>query len=317
MNIFLEVLKEIKFIIVNFAFLDRKNKIKLSKDNDYNNFKIKFSPTFITASNHKDIIELTEKIKNFLIVMERDCKNFDSTIFLNNFKNTFFNIKNMKRDLKLGVNGSVSVSDKINYFNICTLKVIYHELFHLASSTDNKTYELFQPFNEGYTQLLAERYFNENTEKAYLFETCILKIVETILGKDILEKEYFRSNLKEAIKEISKYETPENIKDMMINFRIIFDLNKKGDISFIEKNIEIQNSLNKVINILFSCLKNKIETIEDVAKKLEILNINDWCSDIIYENQSCKREFKLLDERVFLEYINSLLSLKNIEEKNK
>lgn len=186
MNIFLEVLKEIKFIIVNFAFLDRKNKIKLSKDNDYNNFKIKFSPFFITASNHKDIKEFTDKIKNFLIVMELDCKNFDSTIFLNNFKNTFFNIENMNRNLKLGINGSVSVSDKINYFNIDTLKVVYHELLHLASGKNNKTYELFQPFNEGYTQLLSESYFKENVGKAYVFETRILKIIETILGKDLL-----------------------------------------------------------------------------------------------------------------------------------
>lgn len=104
---------------------------------------------------------------------------------------------------------------------------------------------------------------------------------------------------------------------MMINFRNIFDLNKKGDISFIEKRDEIQNSLNKIINILFSCLKNKISTMEDISEKLKFLNINDWCFSVVYQNQNYKCEFKFLDEKIFLEYMNNLLISENVKKNNK
>ena len=85
MKNFLEVLKLIKFKIFNGMFFRRENKISLYKNNDYNNIKMKFSSCFIKAKESNHIETLTEKIKNFIIIMKRDCKNFNENMLLENF----------------------------------------------------------------------------------------------------------------------------------------------------------------------------------------------------------------------------------------
>lgn len=310
MNKISKILTKITF--TNFFY--KGNKIILCKDNNYNMIKIKFSPFFIKAKNNNDIKIFSEKVKYFLTVLEQNCENFDSSLFLNNFKITIFNIKALHNNLKQGLNGEVILKEKF-YFNIYTGKVINHELLHLSSKTKRKNYKLFTPFNEGYTQLMAERYFNENTLKGYDIETRILKLIETIIGKDVLEKAYFKGKLLESLAELCKYENELNLKNMVINFRNIFDLRKNETISFTEKNKKIQESLDIVINILFSCLKNKIKNIDELSEKLMLLNINDWCNSITYIDKNLIKEVNFLDKNIFIQYIQTLLVFNEVNNK--
>lgn len=97
---------------------------------------------------------------------------------------------------------------------------IFHELFHMASSYyDFKTLTKYSGFcqnttgkgiNEGYTQLLANRY-TEKFSDCYLYETRIAGIVEEIVGKDKMQENYFTINLKGLIEELTKYVSEEKV----------------------------------------------------------------------------------------------------------
>ena len=65
-------------------------KNKLLKTN--NNIVITFSDVAIKDINRENIELLSEKIKNFLIILEKNCKNFNSKLFIKNFQKTVFNI---------------------------------------------------------------------------------------------------------------------------------------------------------------------------------------------------------------------------------
>ena len=108
--------------------------------------------------------------------------------------------------------------------------IIFHELFHMASSVylNGNYYSGFRQYssddytsigkglNEGYTQLLTERYFGHNDDfsKVYEYETFIAGKLEEIVGKFKMQELYLSANLYGLIKELNKYVSYEEI----INF---------------------------------------------------------------------------------------------------
>lgn len=72
-----KILGNIKFKITNIRFLSTKNKIKLSKNSNYNNVIIKYSNSLIYSKENKNIEILSNQIKEFLTVMESECKKFN------------------------------------------------------------------------------------------------------------------------------------------------------------------------------------------------------------------------------------------------
>lgn len=70
--------------IINKSFFNRKNKIILETS------KVIFSNKLIKFNTNNDIKKFEEQIKKFLFIMNNNCKNFDPTLFLNNFQKTFF-----------------------------------------------------------------------------------------------------------------------------------------------------------------------------------------------------------------------------------
>lgn len=303
---FLTIFKNFIFKMLNGKFFNPKNKIILSKGNHYSNYKIKFSKALIEASNNSDISNLHYQIKNFLSVMERNSKNFDSTIFINNFKKTYFNIKNINDNFTVGKDGSVEF-EKINKFNIKSHNCVYHELLHLASFENITKYIL--PFYEGYTQLLAENYFNESVGKSYTLEVMVLKQIETILGKDYMEKLYFNGEFYEIIYQLNYYEKKENIEALLINVLEIFDISESN--SYIEEKEKLEKCLISVFKILFSCFKNKVNSIDDIDEKITIINNSYWPTSFhfIYKNQT-SLDFYVLDEKEIDEFKESTYDFK-------
>ena len=126
---------------------------------------------------------------------------------------------------------------------------IMHELFHMASSyRDQENGILYSGFhqkgkeinlgngiNEGYTELLANRYSNINDSSCYIFETKVAKELEEIIGKDLMQSLYLQANLKALITELSKYQTEEKIMcflqnlDLWEKYKNDFSLSKKMD----------------------------------------------------------------------------------------
>lgn len=101
---------------------------------------------------------------------------------------------------------------------------LYHELLHFASSlskgniyslgfyqslksdkfSEAVTRTIGKGLNEGYTTLLARRYF-ENANNSYQLLQVLASSVEDIVGIEKMENMYFRGALDELIMELSKY----------------------------------------------------------------------------------------------------------------
>lgn len=140
--------------------------------------------------------------------------------------------------------------------------IIFHELFHMASSVylNGNYYSGFRQYssddytsigkglNEGYTQLLTERYFGHNDDfgKVYEYETFIAGKLEEIVGKFKMQELYLSANLYGLIKELNKYVSYEEI----INFIRCLDF--------------LNNNLNNKTMLIFR--------MDTIVKRIKIIN---------------------------------------------
>ena len=97
---------------------------------------------------------------------------------------------------------------------------IYHELFHVFTTYKENTFSLYFGFNytninadiakrsnEGYTDLLANRYFDSLI--SYMIEANIARKMELILGEKNMQDFYASNNLYAIIKFLSKFSSEE------------------------------------------------------------------------------------------------------------
>lgn len=97
---------------------------------------------------------------------------------------------------------------------------IYHELFHVFTTYKENTFSLYFGFNytninvdiakrsnEGYTDLLANRYFDSVI--SYMIEANIARKMELILGEKNMQDFYASNNLYAIIKFLSKFSSEE------------------------------------------------------------------------------------------------------------
>ena len=123
----------------------------------------------------------------------------------------------------------------IKYFKNSSIN---HELFHMATSFYDKNKKLeFCGFaqinlskkeyigcglNEGYTELLSNRYFNEQIKfKAYSYQVCTFfaSKLEEIVGKEKMEKLYMTADLYELYKYLNNFDDSCNI----VTFIVVLD----------------------------------------------------------------------------------------------
>lgn len=127
--------------------------------------------------------------------------------------------------------------------NDCKESVLFHELFHMASSANNKerqvgfTHGIGLPpigtgINEGYTELLTRRYFKfdeEDQTPSYFFNYDVAKNIESLIGKERMEELYLKSDLMGLINELKKYATEDEImKFINDNDFVVYNTYKKG-----------------------------------------------------------------------------------------
>lgn len=107
--------------------------------------------------------------------------------------------------------------NRIVFRNKTDLETFYHELYHLSTryiSPDGTIYAGFSQIRpdgssfainitEGYNSLLTNRNFGKDT--TYPIEAYFMSIVEYIVGKDFMEKNYSEMNLLALVEEIKKH----------------------------------------------------------------------------------------------------------------
>lgn len=142
--------------------------------------------------------------------------------------------------------------------SIPLINIYYHELFHMSSSGKAKDgycmgfsqsdfeneKKIGDGINEGYTELLNERFFEfKNNNKMYIIYKIIAEIIESIIGEKKMMNLYFTANLKGLFSELSK-KTDDNKAFEFVSALDSLDETKIGFIyDFLEELYE--NSRNK------------------------------------------------------------------------
>lgn len=172
--------------------------------------------------------------------------------------------------------------------------IMYHELFHVASTKReyNKVISGFSivlpdntlnlGLNEGYTQLLTERYFGSvsNYFQVYPYEVIIAAQFEKIIGSQMFDL-YLTANLLDLKHKFLQYGSEADFNTF---FTCLDYINK--NLYKINSDVEIlKNCMKKVSDILIKCFNRKEnneeslkEYIEDMDLCMEINNeLYDFC----------------------------------------
>lgn len=192
---------------------------------------------------------------------------------------------------------------------------IYHELFHMASSVfkDKYVYSGFRQhgkycgknlnigkgINEGYTQLLTERYFGHIDGimyRSYIYCTSIMGKIEGIIGKDKMEKLYFSSDLPGLLNELKKYASDEEIMSFVSGMDFLVEhLYEEKILSQKAYSYMVDSSLKNVNDFLFMIYYRNLSSKLNNGK----IKREDFCDQLIgIFTDICfyKDYFKISDE---------------------
>ena len=252
--------------------------------------KQKYSSVEIEQITSKKIKEATSEFIDVMV------ENFPPETLIN-FYNNINEVKIKKTLLPLLINAFGTYNPILNEIMLVTTRSIYHELFHMASTINkgklpafsselyiggfhqsNPNFYFYESIgnglNEGYTELLTQRYFGEKY-KIHSPYKAVVKIVgnlEEIVGKDKMETLYLTADLAGLINELKKYSTEEEITKFITGTDLI--CNHYNDM-FLFKNKKIQISFDNVYEFLYKTylvkLKQQLEkkeiSVDDFVRK--------------------------------------------------
>ena len=287
---FMALLHILRPAIICFTATKVLNNYELHKDYHPKNIaKVVLPPELKREYTELDIEKIAsqkygEALLKFTNVITKNFNPEDLTNFYNNIQTLKTKTSNFYfRNSIFGGNVVGTYAPKKNEICFEEGKIdttIYHELFHMSSSkvTGTTRYSGFNQvsfplFNsigigldEGYTELLAERYFGYDSKVAfnYSYLMYIVEHVEQIIGRETMESLYLNSNLRGLIEELCKYMSEEDVMGFITSTDFIFK--------------HINDSLNKPFgkNMLLKSFKNVNKfLIQCACRKLKYNIINN------------------------------------------
>ena len=309
--------------------------------------QIKVKPEINNDLKEYDLTKLNIKqynyaIKTFYNVMKNNFSNDQLSFFYNNISNLRIIDSNNGLLYKIFLNTNYVANydtkdNKIRIYNPDCYTAIYHELIHMSSSickngihyTGFKQYSLKpgsfinigQGINEGYTQLLTERYFGYSRELrgVYEYEMHLMKNIEKVIGKEKMENLFFKANLKGLIEELNKYLSEDEIFSFINNVDF---LNKhlKDDFNNIEKGM-IENSIKSTseftLKLFIIDICNKYKNGEITANDVEIM-LESCIKSVGLKVCIKKTNYETINHDTIMNMINSSFNNKiDIKIKNK
>lgn len=209
-------------------------------------------------------------------------KNFsaeDLTNFYNNVNTLKVKSKNFFiSDLFFNSNTAGQYDAKKNEISVeeDTVEIsIYHELFHMASSTykNGRVYSGFhqppvkindsgfgQGINEGYTELLTQRYFQTDSPvtAAYRYHVTIAKQLEKVVGQEKMKSLYLNCDLMGLIDELKQYTSTDEVMKFISNTDFLLQHIDDKKVTALEKNM-INNCLKNVNRFLMISYSRKLQ----------------------------------------------------------
>ncbi len=220
------IIPTIVYTNISMAIFNRFKLKKLSKTGYIINNQIP-TPTKV------DKMEVNEKIYDFILSYIEKLKDYTSE---DNLQALYRNIKTAKISKQNPLTAlyySGLYNSKTNEIKYLTEKSVGHELLHLASSYyDQKAKTSYigfkqakdsvyigQGLNEGYTELLASRIYNEkNKITAYHKEAKIAKLFEYFFDDPKeMENYYFNHDLPGFIHHMEKYTSRQNVINTLLD----------------------------------------------------------------------------------------------------
>ena len=199
--------------------------------------------------------------------------------------------------------------------------IIFHELLHVASSKyeDNIRKEglSINPFgnkiigtgiNEGYTELLASRLFNIDSEVCYgyQYQLLVAQKLEQILGEEYIKRYYFNANLPGLIDDLCLYDSKEKVLEFLNSCDYLINSLNQLSLFFIKKRKIINNLaivddflLNSFIKKEYYLYKDRKITREELLEKIFIFS--NSLPDCIYKGESLST-----DGDITIDFLNNI-----------
>ena len=225
---------------------------------------IEFYKVLLQIGNEKFISNFLENIKTLKV----------KKVFKKNKKTGFLEVAQYLPDKNL-----IEYTEKYEF-------MIFHELFHLASCNyrENKigfkkivnNYTTYgQGCNEGYTTLLADRYF-PNGFISYLFLPKIFVTIENTIGIDKMSSFYFNEDPDIFYDELEKYLSEEEVNTFIHNTDFLLKAMLK-DFNSSHKRKKIYKALKNTCDLVFKFIikKTEDEYINNIITSEEALSIID------------------------------------------
>ena len=282
---YLEILDAIKPLIIYYVTKKAFGSYTLHRDYKPKNIsKVTLPPELKADYSEIDIKKIAatkygEYIVKFAEILinnfpVEDLINFYNNINLLKTKQKNFKIQNFILRSKT-VGQYNSIKNEITIDDDTAETTIYHELFHMASSVykDGIIYSGFHQgslkpgiaslgrgLNEGYTELLSQRYFTRDSAitNAYEYQVFIAEKLEQIIGKEKMQSLYLNSNLKGLIVELKRYVSDEEIMKFISNTDFLLSHSGNKKLQLLEKNM-IVKCLKNVNRFIIICYSKKLQ----------------------------------------------------------
>jgi len=231
--------------------------MKKEKNNKINS-KINFEEFNIEEESNLDKIDYNKlgELISYIEILDEKLTSDEKRIMYNNL----INLKTEKNKLIVFLGQAGFYLPKENKIKYANEKSIGHELLHMASSSiiNEKIYligfryisheiDIGNGLNEGYTELLASRYFNfKRVPTAYKENVKIAQLMECFFDyPENMRYLYFNHNLEYFVKYMEKFAPREEIIELLIDIDRLQELSQFIMPVSLIKSRDIQDKLNK------------------------------------------------------------------------
>lgn len=181
---------------------------------------------------------------------------------VDNFRNLIINapyvtINYHKTDKRSKLAGTYSGhSKKIDIYDTSNNTTLYHELLHTASTNyifSNVGFKvvlkeggaLGEGLNEGYTELLNNRFF-QGKSKSYIYLQKLAKLIENFYeNKEEMVEDYFNADLFRLIGELLKSMSLEEAIDIIVDMDQLLNMDYGNCIQYLKTKQKILNIYNR------------------------------------------------------------------------
>lgn len=211
-----------------------------------------------TKEEASRFLEITHKLKQGNQILYKFETELLKHVNLENMRNfiknaPYINIYNHKNPKKASVLGTFDGQSKEIHIYKDNEKTLNHELLHAASADFNysavgfsvdleKIGRFGEGINEGYTELLNNRFFANNS-KSYLYLQNLVKIIESLYeNKEDMLEDYFNADIFGLIGELSKTIPLEDIIDIIVEMDQFLSLKNASYLDYLKLKHKILKS---------------------------------------------------------------------------